>query len=219
MISDFFDKIFVINLDTRKDRWNLIEKDLKDFRIDNYERFPAIRIELKDIPPQYYSNMFSPRKIHDYYKVGISGCKMSHVGVMKIAKERNYDSILVLEDDAKMIENIHSFFYLIEQQLRNINWDMIYFGGQRKKDNDIQVSANIIKANHIFTTHAYAIKNKLFDKVINESLSSGLEMDNFYINLIQPNYNCYCTYPHLIYQRNSDSDILQNYSKTEDATK
>lgn len=220
MINSFFNRIFIINLDSRKDRWELITKDLKKLNINNYERFPAIKLDLKDIPESYYSNMQSPRKIHDYYKIGISGCKLSHVGVIKIAKERNYYSILILEDDAKIIDNINELFNNnIESEIMSFNWDMIYFGGQYNKNIINRVSNNLIKAKDILTTHAYGIKNTLYNEVINKALNSGMEMDNFYINFIQLHYNCYCTDPHLIYQMNSDSDILQNYSNAEEATK
>lgn len=71
-------KIFYINLDKRTDRREQIENELHKYNLyDKSERFPAIHT-----PDQ-----------------GILGCTMSHLAVLRLAKERNYKQILILEDD------------------------------------------------------------------------------------------------------------------------
>ena len=70
------DRIFFINLDHRTDRRVEIENEL-DIKGLEYERFPAIRHET----------------------IGGVGCGRSHIGVLRLAKERGYKRILVLEDD------------------------------------------------------------------------------------------------------------------------
>ena len=70
-----FDMIFYINLDNRTDRKHDLERELKAFHVP-FERFSAVR----------HSN-------------GALGCSKSHLAVWKLAKERGYRRILVLEDD------------------------------------------------------------------------------------------------------------------------
>ena len=93
-MSKFIDKIIYINLNKRVDRRELIEKELSNYNLD-YERFEAI--ECTDF--------------------GTHGCGLSHLSVFKIAKERNYKNILVLEDDFEFIvtkevfeQNLTEFF-------------------------------------------------------------------------------------------------------------
>jgi GR25 family glycosyltransferase involved in LPS biosynthesis len=93
-MSKFIDKIIYINLNKRVDRRELIEKELSNYNLD-YERFEAI--ECTDF--------------------GIYGCGLSHLSVLKIAKERNYKNILILEDDFEFIvtkevfeQNLTEFF-------------------------------------------------------------------------------------------------------------
>lgn len=74
-MSHNIDKIFYINLDKRTDRRDEIEYELAKCGIEA-ERFAGI-----------------------YYKPGIVGCGKSHLAVFKLAKERGYKNILVLEDD------------------------------------------------------------------------------------------------------------------------
>jgi glycosyl transferase family 25 len=85
-MSHNIDKIFYINLEKRKDRREEIEKELDTFGL-NYERFEAIET------PGF----------------GILGCGISHLSVLKLAKERKYKNILILEDDFTFIVSKEEF--------------------------------------------------------------------------------------------------------------
>jgi GR25 family glycosyltransferase involved in LPS biosynthesis len=74
-MSHFIDRIFYINLDRRTDRFAEIQEELQKYGLDA-ERFSAIP-----------------------HAQGIVGCGYSHLSVMKIAKDRGYKNILILEDD------------------------------------------------------------------------------------------------------------------------
>jgi len=77
-IKKYIDHIFYINLEKRKDRREHIENLLKDhYLFDISERY--IAIETPDS--------------------GIIGCSQSHLNVLKLAKERGYKNVLILEDD------------------------------------------------------------------------------------------------------------------------
>ena len=83
---DFFDKIFCINLDNRKDRW---EKCLGKFALlgieGKVERFSALTLShLTDIAPKTR---------------GRAGCALSHATILRKASELKLNNYLVLEDD------------------------------------------------------------------------------------------------------------------------
>lgn len=93
-MSNYIDKIIYINLNKRTDRREQIENELNNFKL-SYERFEAIST------PDF----------------GAYGCGLSHLAVLKIAKERNYKNILILEDDFQFLvskeifeENLKTFF-------------------------------------------------------------------------------------------------------------
>ena len=96
MSSKWIDHIFYINLDKRVDRREHIESHLTKYNLfEKAERYVAI--------PTPHS--------------GIIGCSGSHLNVLKIAKERNYKNVLILEDDFQFIlskeeieEKIERFF-------------------------------------------------------------------------------------------------------------
>lgn len=84
-MSHFIDKIVYINLDKRQDKHFLIEQELDAMDLEG-ERFPAI------YEPQH----------------GV-GCLKSHLGCLKLAKEKGYTNILILEDDFKFLVSKEEF--------------------------------------------------------------------------------------------------------------
>jgi GR25 family glycosyltransferase involved in LPS biosynthesis len=78
-MSNQIDRIIYINLDSREDRRSEIESVLHNYSLtDRSERFSAIY----RAPP-----------------MGIAGCGYSHLAVLKLAKERKYKRVCILEDD------------------------------------------------------------------------------------------------------------------------
>ena len=75
-------KAYVINLDDRKDRWNDTINYFKDSSID-LERVSAIK-----------------------NKNGHLGCGLSIQKIIQMAKDQNMESVLILEDDNKPLDNL-----------------------------------------------------------------------------------------------------------------
>jgi len=82
---------FVINLKRRPDRLEYIKKELEYIGWD-YELFEAI---------DENSHL---------------GCALSHLGVVKIAKERGYESVMIIEDDCSIMPYAKDFIEKIESE-------------------------------------------------------------------------------------------------------
>jgi glycosyl transferase family 25 len=143
-MSNNIDKIIYINLDKRTDRKEFIENELNNFLLD-YERFPAV-----------------------FNTEGIVGCTQSHLNVLKLAKERNYKNILILEDDFTFTVSKDVF----EQQLTlffdsNIDYDVCMIS--------FLLNSGEISTEHTFltkifeaqTASGYIVNSKYLDKLIN----------------------------------------------------
>ena len=87
----FIDKIFYINLDERKDRKEIIEKQFKKFDISNYERFSAIKPKFN----KKYNTNFINQQIKKYLNND------------KIVNDlfENYDSKYILDFDKNYIKS------------------------------------------------------------------------------------------------------------------
>ena len=210
MINTFFDKIFIINLEHRKDRWTNIKNNLEKFKITNYERFNAIRPEFKNIPSSSYRNMnkLSIKKRPTGYPTGCIGCLRSHVEILKLAKKRNYQKIIILEDDAFFKANLDIFENAIKQL--DSKFDIFQLAGNHRAIK--KISDNIALVNISLATLGYGIQNHIFDYIIENAEKSGLEIDKFYIKFVYTKKKSYCIQPHIISNITSFSDINRNIS-------
>jgi len=207
---DKIDKIYIINLKDRIDRWNDSLVQLNKYNIGNYERFDAIRPDLKKIDPIHYKK--NNLKINEKYIIGALGCKLSHIEIIKNAKKKNYKQILILEDDFLFCENFIEKYNKIYSNIQKgeINIDMMYLGFSIVRKNPFidTLIDNFKKVTNVHTTHAYIINNNFYDTIIKELENCYCEIDVCYANC-QKKYNIYGIYPSLISQRISFSDITQ----------
>jgi len=208
MIENYTDKTYIINLDERMDRWDLIVSELSKTGIKNYERFSAIKPDRTTIPKEAYRAMTLAGSNRDKYIVGTVGARASHVGIMKKAQKAGYRQILILEDDVEFHSEANVIFDNAMEQTKNINWDMFFLGCNHKEPFDL-INTNLARIKRAHAIHAYLIKDTLFDVIITNAIPSGQEIDVYYYEQIHPNYTCLCTRPHIAWQRAGFSDLLQ----------
>lgn len=119
-------RIFVINLDRRRDRWASFcsRMPFGDRRL--VTRFDAV--DGRDLKPcRELAVLF---KDNDFqYRRGVVGCALSHYRLWKrLARSRDVRSALVLEDDALFVRE---FPRLFEELLASLpeDYDLLYVGG------------------------------------------------------------------------------------------
>ena len=147
ILHEYVDKVFYINLDKRLDRREKIEKQLREYDIDA-ERFPAI-----------YHETF-----------GILGCGWSHLAVLKLAKERGYKNILLLEDDFVFLVSKELFESSIKQLFsQNLEYDVFFISYKESHIEDkVEMPENPIVNRLIAGVNAsgYIVKDHYYQKLI-----------------------------------------------------
>lgn len=142
--------IFYINLDHRKDRKEEILTELNSMNLGiEIERFEAI----------YGKDL---------------GVTLSHLNVIKIAKERCYKNILIFEDDFQFIVNEVVLKYNIKRFFKksiDFKVAMLSYNCLDKKDYDDVISIT----NNSDTASGYIINHKYYDDLI-KCLEYGSEM-------------------------------------------
>lgn len=196
---------YVINIDKRKDRWELIQNVFKKSSI-HLTRISAI-------------------KKND----GHLGCGLSYMKIVKYAKENNLKTVLIFEDDNMPLDNFSKRWIMIKEWLDNNldKWE-IYNGGARYIDwqdynkkmpnpdkYDVQLMYKINSDEYLFQSKLIVagnwvyINSNCYDKVlkwldIQTNIKYLIPMDQ-YINS-KKYFNCLYSLPQLALQYNSKSD-------------
>lgn len=144
-MSKNINKIFYINLDKREDRKEEIETELITYElIDISERIQAV-----ETPGQ-----------------GILGCTISHLSAIKLAKERNYKNILILEDDFQFTVSKEEFENQLQTFFENqIPYDvcMISYNIRQSAPTEYPFLTKVLEAQ---TASGYIIHHTFYDKMI-----------------------------------------------------
>ena len=195
-LNNYFDKIYCINLDKRKDRWQKCQEIFKKLNIE-VERISAVEGHPKNI--KVYHSILKKR-------AGLVGCHLSHLKCIKLAKENNFKNVLILEDD---IEFDNAFISKFSKLVLPDDWKLLYLGGNNNVGNPILIefSKHVYQTKNTMAAHSYAIDNTIYDELIDLLIKMDNPHELIYID-IQKKFKCYVTRPHLTWQRESFSDIM-----------
>ena len=192
MINNFFDKVYCLNLDSRDDRW---QQCLQQFQKHNLtvERVSAIN--------GHKLNLNIPG-----VKPGAIGCSLSHQLAIRLARQNQYNSVMILEDDVEFADDLQQQFSEYVNQMPD-NWDIIYFGGNHQNP-IIPVSANVSRIQFSYAAHAVAFRHTVYDMLLEFSSNLQVAVDVAFAHA-QYRSNAFVFTPHLAWQRDSFSDIEQ----------
>jgi GR25 family glycosyltransferase involved in LPS biosynthesis len=205
-INTYFDKVFVINLDRRADKLEKVDSKLKKMKIQ-YERFSAV--DGNNL--RFDNSKFIPGKGMIENKFAL-GCLLSHLEIIKIAKEKNYKRILIFEDDVLISENIN----ISIQKLRNIKeWKLLYFGTSQYDWNIEMYNEDFYLSKKCLGTFAYAIDSSIYDEIIDILRFPTKSIDNILSDLqIQHYRKCFTFYPNICIADVSESEIREGRDNT-----
>jgi len=144
------ENVLYINLKHRVDRKAHVEKELFSIGLKNVQRFNAIKMDC-----------------------GALGCSFSHLKCLTIAKENNWDHVLICEDDIQFLDP-PEFVNQLNGFLENVdNWDVVLLGGNNIKEYAI-TNEYSVKVTWCQTTVGYLVKQNYYDKLI-DNYKTGLE--------------------------------------------
>jgi GR25 family glycosyltransferase involved in LPS biosynthesis len=199
--SDLFPLNVMINLDSRPDRWKeSTEIELPKAGIERIARCPGLVYHVSD----------------NSWINGAIGCLASHVQCLKYALE-NKSNITIFEDDVKFTDNAKEIMDLASDELADMQWDMIYWGGNILKP-FYQKTNHLAQLFHCQSTVAYSVHWDFVEKLLNYIPQNTFQypIDVIYADHVIPNNNCFITVPMIATQREGKSDIegmVVNYEK------
>jgi hypothetical protein len=135
--------VFYINLTERIDRKAQVEQQLSKVGLTNFNRFNAIKL---------------PN--------GALGCSMSHLKCLQLAKERNLDHILIVEDDIIFLNSGIFIGQLNKFLQNNKEWDVLLIAGNNVPPYRV-VDDTCVQVSWCQTTTGYLIRKQYYDTLIN----------------------------------------------------
>jgi len=195
--------IFYINLETRKDRKLHVEKQLENIGFKNPQRFNAIKLQN-----------------------GALGCSMSHLKCLEIAKKKELEHIMIVEDDITFLKPDLFVKQLNEFLSIHKVWDVLLIGGNNVSPYQ-PIDHTCIKVSKCQTTTGYIVRSHYYDFLI-ENFRNGIQkllrepekhilyaIDKYWFSL-QQQHLWYLIIPLTVTQREDYSDIEKrstNYTR------
>lgn len=209
-LLDLFQRGYVINLPERTDRRQGAEKELQKlglhFTLGKLELFPGIR----------------PSEANGFPSIGAYGCFLSHLQILKLARDEGLANVLIMEDDLLINRRFKDVEPSLVEQLRQQSWDFAYFGDSTDRPILPPVQFNVLK-HDIWTATCYGVNHRIFDRLIHflETLQARpaghpeggpMHLDGAYnaFRRNNPDVIAIQTSGGLVAQRSSRSDIYPN---------
>jgi GR25 family glycosyltransferase involved in LPS biosynthesis len=185
---------FYINLESRTDRKEQVETQLRNVGLTCAQRFNAVKLE-----------------------DGRVGCSMSHLKCLSIAKENKWGHVLICEDDIEFL-NPGLFINQLNRFLsRHNNWDVVLLAGNNippyTRDGDecvkvarCQTTTGYLVNGHYYDTLIQNIKNSIVNLLREPANHVNYAIDKYWFSLQQRD-NWYLLTPLTVVQREGYSDI------------
>jgi len=195
-----------INLDSRDDRREHVD-----------EQLAALKDGMHNLAPERFNAI--------KHANGAVGCSMSHMRCIKLAQEREWDHVLICEDDI-LFTNVPLFLTQLNKFLATVpDWDVVLLAGNNIPPFQV-INDACIKVSNCQTTTAYIVKQHYYDRLIvnyregisqlmrNPTQRINYAIDRFWFDL-QRRDDWFLITPLSVVQREDYSDIeerVTNYS-------
>jgi glycosyl transferase, family 25 len=161
-LIDYFDRVAVIHLPERVDRYKALRRELSRIGIDIEDE----KVVFPSPPTPATANGFASR--------GVYGNFLSHLGIIEDAFNDGLETVWILEDDAMFSDAFRSWQKVIARHLAENQWDEIFVGHSattpRSPSGLCRVYGDFIWA------HCYGVHRRIMPRLI-EYCRSTLERE------------------------------------------
>jgi hypothetical protein len=194
-LVDTFDRVVVINLARRTDRWSRFRSAMDRWPFATAERFDAVD-GAACTPPATWS-----------HGVGAWGCLQSHRAVLDAAIADGVGSLLVLEDDAQPVEDLPrraaEFLSAVPD-----DWNCLMFGAEHLT-RPTPVAPGVVRCGLSIRCHAYAVRGPLMPMLSAFWHRNETDHCDLVLAALMGHFPTYAPDPLLVGQAAGDSDITE----------
>lgn len=148
-VNNAFERVAVINLSRRLERWRLFLQRLpSDWPFPPPLRFPAVDGQRQEMPA--------------FWQVGAGawGCYLSHLAILEDCLANDISSVLIMEDDAIFVRDFSAAVGEFFAHLPT-DWEYVYLGGQHIEHHlglPVKVNPWVYRPWNVNRLHAYGIR-------------------------------------------------------------
>lgn len=204
-------KVFVTHWDALTERRAFMEGQLQKSGINDAEwvtSFPVSKLDNEELIAKY-PVVFARGKMDARLSPPVTSLLLKHCYVIEEMVKHQYESALILEDDAILASNFASKFNLYKSQLPE-EWDLLWVGTCCDIHAPYQRGSNIYEGDRSRCTHCFLISLKCAQKIHDDMYSIDMPIDWYYNALIKKHsLRNYWAEPPLSMQSKSFKTTLQ----------
>ena len=187
-------KQYLINLDHRKDRFNVTTNLLSIFNFKHVMKYPAINGKnilydelVKIVDPDSMKSIINDfRNEHHELSYGAVGCYLSHVNIWdELSNSYDTNEIIIFEDDTYPASNLEKIHIILQNNVPG-DWDIVLFGGIY--NNTKFINNDIVKIYKFYQMHAYIINKNGANKLLKKAYPIKKQIDSWLSDLASENY-------------------------------
>lgn len=151
-VLDYFERIYVINLRSRPDRKRDLMREFSaiGFSAQNVRWFEAIK----------------PDDRGPFMSIGVRGCFLSHLGILKLAEAEAVGSVLILEDDVSFVNGFSERLTGVVETLQSGDWDVFYGGGGTERQHPVAPGLALVEPQDgVGCAHFIALRDSAIGRV------------------------------------------------------
>jgi hypothetical protein len=153
-LYDYFDRIAIIHLPDRRDRYKSLSTELHDMGIDIHQQ--KVQIPLAPVPSEW----------EGWPSRGVYGNFLSHLGILRQALHDGLHTIWVLEDDAIFSRRMRREQRVLVEALKGREWDLCFFGHSLTHELADQPAGFVAPHADFIWAHCYAVNARALPRLV-----------------------------------------------------
>jgi len=154
-LNDFFDKVYVINLDADTERLATATSELGRVEVA-FERIAAMSGE--DVPEE--NKIPEEEQIHGWNDNAVA-LTLKTIEILEDAKANGYEKIFIFEDDVRCTTNFQGLFGALVDNLPE-EWDFIHLNANNIEKPE-HIAPCVVKLKRAICCQAYGIHQDVYD--------------------------------------------------------
>ncbi|MGB8095574.1 MAG: glycosyltransferase family 25 protein [Terracidiphilus sp.] len=153
-LLDYFDRLAIIHLPDRADRYRALRHELSRIGID----IECSKVSMLEPPVPETANGFPSR--------GVYSCFLSHLEVIEGAYRDGLNTVWVLEDDAIFSEKFKKQQTAVAEYLRANEWDQLFIGHTLFEELPASPTGLLRYSGSFIWAHCYAVHRRIMPWLI-----------------------------------------------------